>query len=168
MTDQPTETNEERISRIAATAKDADGDTEAAIQQLQALAAARRKDPVVEQRYEGLRNQLARQLGREGARWFLDESGNKWLAYTVAPENTFLDVEEAERMAKEGKLDQETLELIAPRKQNLTGLAVAIRAGTKVPPGPNALTPAQVQRLISFEPGTPYVQFAQPGSDDEE
>lgn len=160
MTTQPEETSDERIARLAETADIAEGDTEEAIQQLMALAALRRKDPVVEQRYEALRNQIARQLGKEGARWFLDESGDKWLAYTVAPSKTYLDVEEATKMSADGKLDTDTLDMIAPRKQDLEGIKKAIVS--------KRLSPAQVQRLLSFEPGTAYVQFAQPGRDADE
>lgn len=160
MTTTPEETNEERLTRLAQKAEVADSDTEEAILQLKQLAEQRRKDPVVEQRYETLRNQLTRQLGKEGARWFLDAEGDKWMAYSVAPSKTTLDVKQAEQMAEDGEITADTLDLIAPRKQNLDGLKEAIVK--------KKLTAAQIQDLCSFEPGTPYLQFAQPGRDDDE
>ena len=160
MSEHENETNAERLARLAEVASVADTDTEEALLQLQRLAEQRRKDPVVEQKYEALRNQLSRQIGAEGARWFLDAEGNKWLGYTVAPSKTTLDVAEATAMAKKDEITEEVLDLIAPRKQDLAGLKQAIVQ--------KKLTPAQIQHLCSFEPGTPYVQFGQPGSDDQE
>lgn len=142
----------------------ADGDTEDRLVQLEAMQAKRRKDADLEARYEQLRNQVARQLGDEGARWFLDDEGNKRMAFVVRPEGTTLDVDTAVALYEEGLISREMLDLIAPRKQNLDGIRKALTS----PAGSGTrLTPTQVRQLLSFDKKTPYVRFVDPeGSDD--
>lgn len=132
----------------------ADPDTEDKLNQLIAMQVRRRKDPDLERRYEALRGDLTKQLAREGARWFETDDGSKLLAVTISPEKTDLDVEEAIRLYEEGELDLATLDMIAPRGQSLEGIRTAITKGW--------LTPAQMRKVLTFRPGTPYVKFVDP------
>lgn len=147
------------IAKRAAIAKDADGDTEDRLVQLESLQTRRRADPELEARYERLRNDVARQLGDEGARWFLDDDGNKRLAFVVRPETTVLDVQTAIELHAEGLISSEMLDMIAPRKQSLEGIR---RAVTAKEGSPSRLSAKQVRQLLRFNPGTPYVRFADP------
>lgn len=139
---------------LEAVAVEADPDTEEALLRLFKMQERRRKDPVLEAEYERARNNLARRVHDEGPRWFMDDTGTKWLAYEVAPEATVLDIEEAKAMVERGELDEKVLDEVAPRKQSATGMHSAIASGR--------LTQHHVRTLISYEPKTRYVGFSAP------
>jgi hypothetical protein len=146
-----------RQDEIEARATPANRDTEDELRRLKNLQDSLRVDPHAKARYENLRNRLSRQLTDEGARWFLDDRGEKWLGYVVAPEFTVLDVDEAIAMVECGELDPEVLEQIAPRKTSLDGIREAL-----VREDGKKLTAYQVTRLLSFEKRTRHIRYARP------
>ncbi|HEY5787687.1 MAG TPA: hypothetical protein VIT65_23225 [Microlunatus sp.] len=132
-------------------------DTEEQLRILQNLQASIRVPAATKRRYENLRNRLTRQLSDEGARWFLDDHGEKWLGYVVTPEYTVLDVDEALRMVEEDELDPEVLEQIAPRQASLEGVREAL-----VREDGKKLTPYQIAKLLSFEKRTRHIKYVRP------
>jgi hypothetical protein len=157
MSDETPWTPEDGASKQAeleAVATYASPDIEADLRELKNLQDAMRVDPRVKRRYESLRNQLTRQMKAEGARWFLDENGEKWLGYTVNPEEVVLDIDEATQMVAAGELPEQVLNLMAPRKKSVEGIRQVL--------GEKELSAQQVTRLLSFTPKTPYVKYVPP------
>lgn len=156
MTDYDNQEERDRAEALMAAGTQAPPDTEEKLARLHELQARLRVDPRLKAEYEALRNELVRELATTGPRWFLDGEGHKHLAHPVEPEETVLDVELAIALAKQGKIDPATLDLIAPRKQNLEGLRKAI---TK-----KRLTNRQIADLVSFRPKTGHVGYLDPES----
>lgn len=149
--DLPDITGEEAI---LAAATDASPDTEADLARLYELAAYLRVDPALKKEYEELRNKLVRRLGEDGPRIFVDAEGHKHIGYPTRPVNTVLDLDVAQSMRRRRgvrAISAETLDLIAPRKQNLEGLKMAKARGW--------ITEDQLLELTTETPGTGYVSW---------
>ena len=148
--------DEKRVAALVLerTANAAEGDLEEAIIQLDELAEQRRKDPVIEQRYEELRDLVAAAILADGPRYYLDIDGEKRYAYAVQPEPVEVDVAELIAMNGRGELAGEVLDQIAPRKVDKEAFRRAASTGR--------LTKAQVAATCKIIKGTPHVRFADP------
>jgi hypothetical protein len=123
---------------------------------LKSMVEARRKDPRAEERYEALRDDLAADLKEHGPRYLVDEDGDKYYAYAVAPEIVIADQQAIESMVEAGELEREEYERIYPRRLDKEALrrSIAKKRG--------GMTNAQVVRSVRFKPGTAYVKFDSP------
>ena len=132
----------------------AEGDLEEMLVQLDELAERRRKDPVVEARYEELRDLCAKAILREGPRYYLDARGVKRYAFAVQPEPVEIDVGRLMDFYADGSLPVEVLNKIAPRKVDKDAYRRAAAKGE--------LTKEQIAATARIRKGTPHVRFADP------
>ena len=148
--------DEKRVAALVLerTAKAAEGDLEEAICQLDELVEARRKDPVIEERYEELRDLVAKAILKDGPRYYLDDRGDKRYAFAVQPEPVEIDVAELIAMNGRGELAGEVLDQIAPRKVDKEAFRRAASTGR--------LTKAQVAATCKITKGTAHVRFTDP------
>jgi hypothetical protein len=135
-------------------ARPAEGDIELSIRRLDELAAARRKDPDIEKEYEDLRDLLVEIIELEGPRYYLDSDGVKRYAYAVTPEPVEIFTEELIKMAGEGLISEEELDLAAPRKASPDGYR---RLSMK-----DTFTNAMIVRTSKIGKGTAHVKFSAP------
>lgn len=142
------------FQEMEAKATKAPEDVEAALVRLDYLADYRRKDPAIEAEYETLRNKLAKLLGAEGPRYYLDLDGVKRYAYVVAPEPVEIDVAALIAMNKAGELSDEILEKIAPRKADKDAYRREATA--------RRLTRKQIVDSSKVTKGTAHVRFSDP------
>ena len=159
MSDEPgytPETEQDRLAKLIAEALPAHPDMEDKLVALKAMVEARRKDPRAEERYEALRDELARDLQTHGPRYLVDDDGEKHYAYAVAPEIVVANQQVMEAMVEAGELSQEEFDRIYPRKLDKEALrrSIAKKRG--------GLSDAQVVRAVRFVPGTAYVRFDRP------
>jgi hypothetical protein len=123
---------QEELDTIIEAAQEARGDLLADLAALQRLAAQRRRDPVLEARYERLRARVKDALNEQGPRIYLDEDGNKQLAYPVNPTTVSADVEELVALVKAGRLPGVDLDKVFPRTVDTEELRKVI-ASKKIP-----------------------------------
>lgn len=102
--------------KIEATAILAERDIEERLDQLRELADARRKDPVREKTYTELRDELSTYLHKNGPRYFRDEFGDKYYAWSVNPEPLVVDVKRLEELVARGELPMAVLDKVTERK----------------------------------------------------
>ena len=149
---------------MEAKAIQADGDIEASLMRLDQLAEIRRKDPVIEKEYEDLRDHLTKILKSEGPRYYIDAGGVKRYAYVVAPEPVEINVAALIAMNREGTLNDELLDKIAPRKADKEAYRRAASGGRKLTAeqAKRKLTRAQVAASSKIVEGTAHVAFSDP------
>lgn len=99
-----------------AEAEPAGTDLERVLEDLHSLQALRRKNPIVEARYENLRKIATTLLNEGGPRWYLDIDGVKRFAYVVTPETIVVEVADVVALRDEGVITDEELDRVAPRK----------------------------------------------------
>ena len=155
MSDDWEEASASRQEEIEAQAEPAGNDLEAKLNLLKRMADARRKDPVMERRYERLRNSMAKYLDENGPRYFLDGDGTKQYAYAVVPEPLVVDVDELIALYNEGEITLETLDEAAPRKASAEGFK-------RVAHHKDKLSDAQLLRVSHVQRGTPHVRYMDP------
>lgn len=152
-TNLPEEALSKRLA-MEASAIPADVDTEELLMRLETIQDARRKDPVLEARYEELRDRLVAVIAERGPRYYLDAHGNKRFAYVVAPELVDVDVALLIQMHEEGEVSTALLNEVAPRKIDKDSYRRAVAR--------KKFTNAQVAKLSRLRPGTAHVAFTDP------
>jgi hypothetical protein len=166
MTDEPAalepEDESTRRQKIYEAALPANPDQEDKLVVLKNMVEVRRKDPRAEERYEALRDDLAKELKESGPRYLVDEDGEKYYAYAVAPEIVIANQQAIEQMVEDGELDRAEFERIYPRRLDKEALRRSIAKKR------SGMTLAQVTRAVKFRPGTAYVKFDRPDEMHEE
>lgn len=145
---------EEHLARLAAEATHADRDTEDQLVELFEIVISRREDPAEKRRYEGKRDEMVQVLAEHGPRYFIDAEGNKRYAYVVAPESVEVDLDELEAAHAEGKISDQTLEDVAPRKIDKEEFRKAVSRGD--------IDPATFVRVATIVQKTRHVGFSDP------
>lgn len=143
------EEQEAEQTKLAREATPADEELAELLTTLKAIQDARRKDPELERRYEGLRATVTSLLKRP--RVFL-YGGFTTMAFVKTPTPLKVDVEELIAMELEGGLPYDVLEEVAPRKVDLSAFRKAVGAGR--------ITAPQLLRCSELVTGTSYVHFA--------
>lgn len=162
MSYEESEEDVSRVQQMMAEALPADADTEAKLRYLQRLQDVRRKDPVIEAEYARLRDELARQIGQEGPRYYLDDHGVKRFAYIVQPEPLEYDVNELVKAKDEGRISEALLDELAPRKPNSEAIKQAAARGMKKNPRRPGLPPDVFVKVARKTKGTAYVKYSSP------
>lgn len=140
-----------KLAEVIDKAQPADRDTEAMLRELSALATLRRKDPLIEDRYEELRDILSARLKKEGPRYYLDEHGVKWISYPVNVEKVFVDENVLRQLHEQGVLTDVQFELVMPRKVNVEYFKKLVAK--------KVITDETVNRIATIVPGTSHVRF---------
>lgn len=143
------------------TAEPASLDLEDTLADLEALQALRRKNPLIEARYEHLRKIATVMLIEGGPRYFVDDSGTKHYAYAITPDAIVVSVEDVEQLRNEGIITEEELDRVAPRKVKNEEFKRLVALG-RIPK-------ARAKKIARIVPKTPYVGFSDestPGFDE--
>lgn len=149
--DRDLEEEATKKAKMMAEATPADSDTETSLARLEQMMVARREDTALKARYEAERDRLAKQLVKEGSRYFLDEDGDKVFAYPVIPDNLVVNEAEFVRRHEAGEMPDVDLDKVMPRKIDREAMRRAI-AKKHVPP-------AVVVATMRFTKGTARVAF---------
>lgn len=137
------------LADAAAKAEEADEELAELLLTLEAIQAARRKDPVLEARYESLRASVVALLGRD-PKWLSTPRG-RVLALVSAPQALVVDPLLLEDLERDDGLPYEVLDEVAPRKVDLVAFRRAVSSGR--------ITSVQLLKVASMVPKTPFVRF---------
>ena len=141
------------------TATPASADLEETLADLEALQALRRKNPLIEARYEHLRRIATNMLAESGPRYFLDAQGNKRYAYNVSPETIVVEVADAEALYDDGIITKEELDRLAPRKVKNDEFKRLMALG-RIPK-------ERAKKIGRIVPKTSYVGFSTESADED-
>lgn len=111
----------------------------------------------LEREEKGLREDLVPFIEEVGSYLYVDEAGNKWMAYYSDSDMTLLDIDELEAAVEAGLVPESVLELVAPRQPDLEALKQALNAGRI--PKPVA------KKCISIEKSRKTVRYKKEGDD---
>lgn len=106
---------------------------------------------------EDLRGDLVPFIEEVGSFLYVDEYGNKWMAYYSDSDMTVLDIDELEAAVDAGLVAESVLELVAPRQPDLEALKQALNAGRI--PKPVA------KKCITIEKSRKTVRYTKEGED---
>jgi hypothetical protein len=138
--------------QMALAARPADRELTEMIKELNRLTVARRRKPKDELAYEQLRDLVAQCLSEEGPRYYVDDDGRKQYAYAVTPEPIEVNMAELTAAFWEGKLTEETMDKIAPRRINTPEFKRAVDTGV--------VDQDLLVRSTKFRKGTPFVKYS--------
>ena len=148
------EDQENAAREIEAKAKEASGDLEEMLMVLDDMAERRRKDPVIEARYEELRDDVAQKLLADGPRFYLDSRGVKRFAFAVQPEPVEIDLDVLVGFYNVGEISEQDFEALCPRRVDKEVFRRLASKGT--------LPKKIVARSAKLRKGTAHVRFSDP------